>query len=774
MKQAVRKHIKELISNLHLLEIPSIQNDADFQDLLSNAELPVDKTLAAFAYLKYVVESPDHKPLINSDAPLFRYFLINNHIDFLLFKPAATIVSIAQLWNAPTMKAAKKDAEQVLKYTLQAMSDSDIASIRDTPSVFDSLKWDSIYKLLFQTALLLSCQLLGKDAFIIIDRDSKMLIPSFAYEAASFLWKKDMYAPAAVLFKSSIDSRKLEIESLLDAYNCWGLCEIEQNNTTTARKIYEQAMAQHGDNRSRNMAYIYANMAYLLGKLADQSEKDSDAQQHRKKALEYIEKSIDIDGGKHNTLYTKATLHYDCNELDEACSFYKKAFYCAHGHTDELSALRTLLEIRLEQLLGGPCNSDISPKSIEDCFRLYLERKELYPIDSEDYNTIENMWLNYSIGKTLQNPKLGICLLKIYFHAKTLKNSLQYSVPPFNASEKCTNTITTQPVIAYYTPLGNAKFLLEKSKSEQEVDETEENWPDAHKPFTKAQNRLTMMHVCYMNDPNEGHTLIQALENELDKSTKKNQLFKGSSPDIFRRKLLDEKFVFLKSFTSLVDQLNMWSTYASDRSTGSDSNGCCICIAPQTFQMMQNAPLPKAESSHTIAKDRDDYNLYRVAYLSEGVLIVPDVSKTQRKAIQKNYNQLIKLFKELNRLIGTNPTPEALTKIWRGLSISLSFIAFLFKDAAYEAEKELRLIVTRSKSNRGEIQHTDTTPSKLFIMPPHQIFVEKIILGPKVSAPDTWIPHLQYQLAEMWESWPESYKNPPIPKVRKSSISYRD
>ena len=773
MRQIVLKQIKSLVSNLHLLEIPSIQNEPDFQELLNNAKLPEDKTLAAFAYLKYVVESPDHKPFIDSDATFF-HFLIDNHIDFLLFEPTTIIVSIAHLWNAPTMKAAKKDAEHILRNTLQAMSDSDISSIHDTSGIFDSLKWERIYKQLFQTALLLSCQLLGKDASRMIDEESRNLIPNFAYEAASFLWKEDIYAPAAVLFKSSIDSKKLDTEALLGAYNCWGLCEIDQNNDKAAREIYEQAMAQYGDNRSQNMAYIYANMAYLFGNLADHSEKASDAQLHRKKALEYIEKSIDIDGGKHNTLYTKATLHYECNELDEACSLYKKAFDCAHSHTDELSALRTLLEIQLEQLLSEPRSSDITPKNIEDCFRLYLKRKESYPIDSEDYNTIDDMWLNYSIGKTLQNSKLGVCLLKIYSHAQTLKNSLQYSVPSFNASEKCTNTISTQPVIAYYTPLDNAKFLLEKCKSEQEVDETEGNWPDAHKSSTKAQNRLTMMHVCYMNDPKEGHTLIQTLENELDKSTIKNNLFKGSSPDIFRRKLLDEKFVFLKSFTSLVDQLNMWSTYASDRSTGSDSNGCCICIAPQTFQMMQNAPPPKVESSHIIAKDRDDYHLYRVAYLSEGVLNVPDVSKSQRKAIQKNYDQLIKLFKELNRLIGSNPTPEALTEIWRGLSISLSFIAFLFKDHAYESEKELRLIVTRSKSNRAEILHTATTPPKLFIMPPHQIFVEKIILGPKVSAPDTWIPHLQYQLAEMWESWPESYKKTPIPKVRKSSISYRD
>ena len=56
----------------------------------------------------------------------------------------------------------------------------------------------------------------------------------------------------------------------------------------------------------------------------------------------------------------------------------------------------------------------------------------------------------------------------------------------------------------------------------------------------------------------------------------------------------------------------------------------------------------------------------------------------------------------------------------------------------------------------------------------YQIYVDKIILGPKVKAPDKWIPYLQYELVKMWDSWPEKRFGERTPSVRKSSISYRD
>ena len=58
--------------------------------------------------------------------------------------------------------------------------------------------------------------------------------------------------------------------------------------------------------------------------------------------------------------------------------------------------------------------------------------------------------------------------------------------------------------------------------------------------------------------------------------------------------------------------------------------------------------------------------------------------------------------------------------------------------------------------------------------PYHQVFVDQIILGPKVNQPDNWIPHLQFELAKMWEKWPAKNGEKRVPSVRKSSINYRD
>jgi hypothetical protein len=219
----------------------------------------------------------------------------------------------------------------------------------------------------------------------------------------------------------------------------------------------------------------------------------------------------------------------------------------------------------------------------------------------------------------------------------------------------------------------------------------------------------------------------------------------------------------------------MWTTYASDRSTSSDSNGCCICTAPETFVMMLDTP-QKSTDSKQLVKNQDDFHLYRIAYLSDGQLDVPGDRNHQANnisEIQMHYDNLKALFEELNELLDKENT-ISMSHIWAGLSRSLAFIAFLFKDASYSAEKELRLIITRDRDNRQQIQLTEGQPPKLFIMPPHQIFVDQIILGPKLTSQDQWIPYLQYKLADMWESWPASQGEPRTPKVRKSKISYRD
>lgn len=370
-----------------------------------------------------------------------------------------------------------------------------------------------------------------------------------------------------------------------------------------------------------------------------------------------------------------------------------------------------------------------------------------------------------------------VFLLCIRHLALEIKRELRYVGciqtvydPRIGAPEcKAADKVHKPSAIAYYTTLGNLKYLMEPVYAK---DPKSRPVPikDLEEPAGSVQgkNCLTMMHAHYMNDPSEGITLPQALSGWIDeRSPFKNLLFRTHAPSDFREQLLDGQFVFLKSFTDIIDQLNMWSIYSSDRNGGSDSNGCCICIAPETFEMMLQSQIIEEQD------DQDDLQLYKVAYLRNNQI----ANKDQQEL--SHYFELLKtLVQELNDTLVRLPnrSGQLLDRVVAILQEILTPIIFLFKDASYRAEHELRLIVTRSRTREDmeRISKTPQTPPKLYVNPYHQIFVEQIILGPKVKQPDVWIPHLQFELTKMWEHWPEKQYGKRVPSVRKSSINYRD
>lgn len=332
--------------------------------------------------------------------------------------------------------------------------------------------------------------------------------------------------------------------------------------------------------------------------------------------------------------------------------------------------------------------------------------------------------------------------------------------------------------IAYYTTMSNLKYLLEPVYADNHRCRPRPQSEFSGKPEQlKGKNCLTMMHAHYMNDPREGITLLDSLSDAIDKnSDSKNLLFPKSFPATFREQIFDNQFVFLKSFTDLIDQLNMWSMYGSDRGENTDSNGCCISIAPESFEMMLNiSHLTKILRDPDDNHDTDDLRLYKVAYVENGqlcgsasALLVHYYAQLKKQVLLLNH-VLVKTKNETER-------KHLMALIVSVLQEVLTPIIFLFKDASYQAEKELRLIVTRSRTREDmeRIRQTPQNPPKLYVNPYHQVYIDQIILGPKVSQPDSWIPYLQFELTKMWESWPEEKYGKRVPSVRKSSINYRD
>ncbi len=756
-----------------------------------------------------------------ADLPLILHFALETKRHIITL-----IAGLINLWDASNFAKAKKYACQLLSDVVAEMHNDHPTSLFRLGEKYDALAISansnvkiSVYSDLLKLALSLSWRILGKESDGIIRKVidiqhsvyNRNPIPVFMKHAADLLWQMDAHSPAAILYKIALKENKqqkqLKVEEVLDAYLCWGLCEIDENSSENARRIYQEAISQyiepgmsaHVQNKkwTEYAGCIHSNMAYIYGTMANRV-RDGSQQQNQlcTEARTHIDKALDFNGEDPHTLCTSATLHYDCGEFEEALAGYER--YRSHNLSteDRLMAIRSCIEIRLEQLYGTSCGNQSSNNietmqvadtlcnDLQEYARLYKFAKAF---SSPNQDTLREMeyaraiLLNYDPEANLYPRGIGICLLKIYICAQKIKVSLRY--PSASAPACLDNPKNSQKDsrIAYYTSLANAKYLLDRTlpdeqKNDQPTTEDPDEWPDAPKTPSQARNRLTMMHVSYMNDPNEGHTLLHALYHAVEDNKSKNHLFRNTDASVFFRKLLDEKFVFMKSFTRLIDQLNMWTTYASDRSTGSDSNGCCICIAPETFEMMIDTPQESTGNKH-LEKNQDDYHLYRIAYLSDGKLDVPGDQNGQAgniAEIEEHYLKLQDLFRNLNELLDQHGKDINRSLIWNGLSRSLAFIAFLFKDASYSAEKELRLIITRDRDNRRQIKLTDGTPHKLFIMPPHQIFVDQIILGPKLTSQDQWIPYLQYKLADMWESWPASMGEPRTPKVRKSKISYRD
>ncbi len=291
-------------------------------------------------------------------------------------------------------------------------------------------------------------------------------------------------------------------------------------------------------------------------------------------------------------------------------------------------------------------------------------------------------------------------------------------------------------VIAYYTTLNNFMFLFDELKPDKEgkpkiVDDGE-----------SGINCFTVMHENYMNDPYEGVALIGAMKAE--------KVFPAKQLSLYRERLLQKQHVFLKSFTDETDKLHMWNRYASDYdSDGKSSNGCCVIINPKTFQ--------RVVLSNKKLGSFDDYNLYRVLYVTKnGKLIFSNMGDMEIR-IHYMFESLKMLFATLDAKISKYRYKERIMQ--QIIDTSFGRLMFLVKDGAYEDEHESRIIIRRGLSD-ADIRTLDKVkPAKLALNPFFQVYVKKVVLGPNVKYKDEWKPILRKKLSTMWKKQDGLNKN---------------
>ena len=267
--------------------------------------------------------------------------------------------------------------------------------------------------------------------------------------------------------------------------------------------------------------------------------------------------------------------------------------------------------------------------------------------------------------------------------------------------------------MAYYTALDTFFYML----------------PARMNPGEKC-GRLSIMNIAYMNDPNEGKMLKKFLFGEADLS--------GGE----ERQSVKYPYVFMKCFTSRIDDLPMWEMY------GNHAKGCCLVLDWKKMRAQMGG--------------KKDVPLYRVCYLSKGPKGYQAYREHNGEIADLTYfNKCLKQLARIAEELRLYPdTLECFMSL-------LEDILYLFKDGSYSYEEELRIYYNYPVASDA-FRHSGGEYPKLFVQPEFDIHLKEIIIGPKFEGLADKMPYIQEQVEMMCRETKAK-----VPRITMSGIEYR-
>lgn len=309
-----------------------------------------------------------------------------------------------------------------------------------------------------------------------------------------------------------------------------------------------------------------------------------------------------------------------------------------------------------------------------------------------------------------------------------------------------------------------------------------------------GKSRLRIQNVHHLNDPLEGELFVK----HIMRSFPKTQAGSGLC-SILAKRYDSERIgeirncVYMGSFTSRLDQLNMWSQY------GDDGRGCFLQVkASESFDESTKIPFAEVSTDEDFGQyELDDikYPLYMVLYMpvdAAGKDLEAVVSYAKARAAmepeegkwwEKQAN-LLEKFMELetdlseileriqiayNRLTlkDTGERERIGMEICNTIMIILDLARFLIKADCYRDEREYRII-----QYSADPRYDEKAPGipKLFVEVKKEMVYERVRFGPKISDFDSACAYVLNIKKEAADG--EGKKNWDV-KVCKSEISYR-
>jgi len=287
--------------------------------------------------------------------------------------------------------------------------------------------------------------------------------------------------------------------------------------------------------------------------------------------------------------------------------------------------------------------------------------------------------------------------------------------------------------------------------------------------LSEGKNVLRMYNIGYVNDPSEGRSLVQYSRKKEGEGYVLHRFFESDEEENEEA----PPVVYFASFSLKEDSLELWRPY------GRDGAGVCLVIPARVFSdepgkshvlhryLAANMIPVSAGKSEEQAEEGEEPNrqdtrpaltLYWVRY----------EDKDKEEALKALNEPLKKIHEEVEK---SGFQDEARNRIHETVRMILGDILYLYKNAKYKSEQEVRLLAARPPTARDlkiEENVRDDETRHLYIETRPFLFETdgyRVILGPKMKDRSAARMEIEY----LWHK----YGFPGRLEIKSSKVPYR-
>lgn len=428
-------------------------------------------------------------------------------------------------------------------------------------------------------------------------------------------------------------------------------------------------------------------------------------------ALNNYNISISLNPNNINALGNRGIVNHELKKYEKAIHDYNEV---TRLDKNDIKAYinKALVFINIKKYEKAIENIDTAIELDPNRALLFIERGSINAKIGEIDNAFNDLNKAIELNDNDPNTNLEIEKVKIEIHESRLNNSNPLRKEIHELSQDIKDELIFKGAqICHYTALEVLQLLIDK----------------------EVKSKLRFSHINLLNDATEGVVFYNYLfdeENLISLEKENRASFIGS---------------FVESNNN--NNLSMWRAY------GKDAQGVSICLDKNIFQVSKkqiDEELQIEQEEKELIKEEQlykdtnqtklklstllDRNLYHVAYL--------DKEKNKVFVKEEENEEILSKLKQIQIILDKNPNDNTIKQ-------PLERIKFLFKDAIFKDERELRFFEVLPHDSKLIKWDTNFNPPRTFIELNSDIShsIENITVGPKAENASGWIAYFETQLA---------------------------